>query len=189
MDETTVEKKSHPLVPFLICQTLCFVVAFVGSQASMTGLQAWYPSLNKPAFTPPGWIFAPVWAALFFLMGIALWQVWRSEASNARSRGLALFGVQLTLNGLWSWIFFAWNKLPLAFIEILVLDLAILATILVFNRIRSSAAWLMVPYLAWCCFATLLTFSIWRMNPTNVDPNSEDIQIRVGESEVGSPTP
>jgi len=189
MDETTVEKNAHPLVSFLICQTLCFVVAFIGSQAAMMGLQVWYPTLNKPAFNPPGWVFAPVWSVLYFLMAVALWQVWRSEPSKVRSKGLAIFGLQLVLNGLWSWIFFAWNKLPLAFVEILILDLAILATILIFNRVRSSAAWLLVPYLAWSCFATLLTYSIWKMNPVNADPNSENIQIKVGESDLGEPSP
>ncbi|MBC8066430.1 MAG: tryptophan-rich sensory protein [Chlorobia bacterium] len=174
------ESKLRPILSFLICQTLCFAVGFIGSQASMMGLQAWYPSLNKPAYNPPGWVFAPVWSILYFMMGIALWQVWRSEPSRARSWGLPLFAFQLILNGLWSWIFFAWHQLPMAFGEIILLDLAILATILAFNKVRSSAAWLLVPYLAWCCFATLLTFSIWKMNPTDGTPKDGEVRIELG---------
>lgn len=179
------ESRSQPLVPFLVCQTVCFGVGFVGSQATLSALQGWYPALSKPAFTPPGWVFAPVWSILYFLMGVALFQVWRAESSRARAWGLWLFAVQLILNGLWSFLFFAWNKLPLAFWEIVMLDLAILATILVFNRVRSSAAWLLVPYLAWTCFATLLTFSISRMNDVNSPPKDGDIRIKIDDPESG----
>jgi len=151
----------------------------------MRGLQAWYPTINKPSFAPPGWIFAPVWTVLFFLMGLALWQVWRSDASKARAWGVACFGVQLVLNGLWSWIFFAWQKPLPAFVEIVALDAAILATILLFNRVRSSASWLMVPYLTWCLFATLLTYGTWKMNTINPNAKEEHIQINLDDESAG----
>jgi translocator protein len=179
------ESRSQPLVPFLVCQTVCFGVGFIGSQAMLPALQAWYPSLAKPAFAPQGWIFAPVWAVLYFLMGVALFQVWRSDGSRARSWGLGLFGSLLALNALWNWTFFAWNKLPIAFWEIVVLDLVILATILIFNRVRNTAAWLLVPYLAWTCFVTLLTFSVWRMNHVGDRPQDGDIEIKIGDPESG----
>ncbi len=179
-----LETKSHPLPSFLVCQTICFLASFIGSQATFIGLQGWYPALAKPAFNPPSWVFAPVWTVLYFLMGVALFQVWRAEPSRGRTWGLWQFGVQLVLNALWSWIFFGWFQLQWAFVEIFVLDLAILATILVFRKVKPSAAWLLSPYLAWTLFATLLTFSIWRMNPTNADPKSENIQIQIGEPEL-----
>lgn len=181
MDDST--PAPFPLISLIVCLTLCFLVAFVGSQASIMGLQGWYQTLNKPALNPPGWVFAPVWTVLYLMMGVALWQVWRSEPSSLRSWGLSLFGLQLVLNGLWSWLFFAWHKLPLAFWEIVLLDLAILATILVFAKVRSSAAWLLVPYLAWCCFASLLSFGIWRMNIESSTPRDGDIKIEVGNSD------
>lgn len=176
MDEATQPRS--PIVSFLTCMTLCYLVAFIGSQGAFQGLQGWYQSISKPAFTPPNWLFAPVWTVLYGLIGFALWQVWRSSPSKARTVGLWLFAVQLVLNGLWSWIFFAWQRLPLAFVEIVVLDVAILLTLLAFNKVRSSTAWLMLPYLAWCLFATLLTFGIWRMN---ANPNPNEIKIEYGE--------
>jgi len=179
------ESKTHPIVSFLICQTVCFLVAFVGSQATMIGLPAWYPALNKPAFNPPGWVFAPVWTILYFLMGLALWQIWRSEPSRSRAWAILLFAVQLVLNALWSWLFFAWHQLAWSFYEIVALDLAILATIVAFAKVRASAAWLLAPYLAWCTFASVLTFTIWRMNAGDADPKSESIQIKMDDPESG----
>lgn len=178
------ETKSHPLPSFLVCQTICFAASFIGSQATFIGLQAWYPALAKPAFNPPSWVFAPVWTILYFLMGVALFQIWRSESSRIRTWGLWLFGFQLTLNALWSWIFFGWFQLKWAFVEIVVLNLAILATIVVFRKVKPSAAWLLTPYLAWTLFATVLTYSIWRLNPTDTDPKNENIQIQMGEPEL-----
>ncbi len=180
------DAKPFPIVPLLVCLTVCFAVGFLGSQASMMGLQTWYPTITKPAFNPPGWIFAPVWSILYLMMGAALWQIWTSAPSKNRTIGLALFAAQLVLNGLWSWIFFAWQKLPMAFIEIVLLDLAILATILVFRKVRGSAAWLLVPYLVWCCFATLLTFTIWKLNP--VDSQAKDGDIKITISDESLPT-
>ena len=185
MKEPMTNSKTHPLVSFLVCQTLCFSVAFLGSQATMLGLPTWYPALNKPAFNPPGWVFAPVWTVLYFLMGLALWQIWRSEPSRGRSRAIAIFAVQLVLNALWSWLFFAWHQLALSFYEIVALDVAILATIVFFSKVRNSAAWLLVPYLAWSCFASVLTFTIWRLNPTHADPKSADVQIRIEDPQSG----
>lgn len=178
------ENKSHPLPSFLICQTICFAASFIGTQATFIGLQAWYPALAKPAFNPPSWVFAPVWTILYFMMGVALFQVWRAEPSKARSWGLWVFGLQLILNALWSWLFFGWQKLPWAFAEIVILDLAILATILVFRKVKKSAAWLLAPYLAWCLFASLLTFSIWKLNPTDANPKDDSIQFQIGEPEL-----
>jgi benzodiazapine receptor len=179
------ENRTPPVIPFLLCQTVCFSAGFIGSQATIRALQGWYPTLSKPSFTPPGWLFAPVWTVLYFLMGLALFQVWRSEPSRARTWGLWLFAFQLLLNGLWSWIFFGWYKLQLAFFEIVILDFVVLATILVFRRIKGSSAGLLIPYLAWLCFATALNFSIWRMNEVGARPQDGDIQIKIEDPESG----
>ena len=109
----------------------------------------------------------------------------RSDSSKARSWGFALFAAQLVLGALWSWIFFYWVKLPLAFGAIVLLDVALLAAIILFNKVRSSAAWLLVPYIVWCFFMTLVAFSIWKMNPVNARPQDGDIQIKVGEPDYG----
>lgn len=169
--------------------TLCYLVAFLGSQGAFQGLQDWYPAIAKPAFNPPSWVFAPVWTVLYFLMGLALWQVWNEKPSKARTWGLVLFGLQLVLNGLWSWIFFAWQKPSVAFFEIVGLDVAIVLTVLFFNKVRSKSAWLMVPYLAWCLFATLLTYSIWKLNTVSANMNDERIHITVGDDSAGETLP
>ena len=175
------DSKAQVVVSLLVCLLICFGASFLGSQATMQGLQAWYPSLNKPAFNPPSWVFAPVWTVLFFLMSVALWMVWRSPASKWRTMALILFAVQLILNVLWSWLFFAWQNLFGSFVEILCLVVAIMATIFAFSRVRSTAAWLLVPYLAWTGFASFLTHSIYHLNSSGTD--GSNIQIQIGERE------
>ncbi len=178
------ETKPSPLPSFLVCQMLCFLASFIGSQAAFIGLQAWYPAITKPAFAPPNWSFAPVWTLLYFLMGVSLFQVWRSDSSRSRTWGLWFFGFQLILNALWSWIFFAWNLLPVAFWALIILDVAILATIVAFKSVRGSAAMLLAPYLAWCLFASALTFSIWKLNVVNITETENSVQIKIGEPEL-----
>jgi benzodiazapine receptor len=127
-----------------------------------------YRTLERPEWGPPSWLFGPVWTLLYVLMGVAAWLVWKApDAQEARHRrqALALFVAQLVVNALWSWIFFAWREGALAFVEIIVLALMIVATIAAFHRISRRAAWLLIPYLAWVLFATVLTYSIWRRNP------------------------
>lgn len=186
MDDVTnppEEKKSH-IVSLLACATLCYLVAFIGSQGTFQGLQGWYQAVNKPSITPPSWIFAPVWTVLYALMSISLWQIWRAEPSKRKSLALIFFAVQLVLNGLWSWIFFAWQKLPLAFGEVVLLDCAILATIVVANKVRASASLLLIPYLAWTLFATLLTYGFWKANPSTAT-EGQNIKINLDDQ---SPT-
>jgi tryptophan-rich sensory protein len=123
----------------------------------------WYQQLNKPPFTPPGWVFAPVWSTLFVLMGIAAWLVWRTNRSGRRL-ALALFCVQLIPNAAWSGLFFGLHRPGLALIDLGLLVILLAWTIGAFWRIRRLAAGLLGPYLAWCLFAALLNASIWRMN-------------------------
>jgi translocator protein len=124
----------------------------------------WYAQLAKPAWTPPGWIFAPVWTLLYTMMAFAAWIVWRERGFAGSERAMMLYGAQLILNAAWSWIFFGRQQIGLAAIEIAVLWLAIAATIVAFWRIRPLAGALLIPYFAWVSFATALNAAIWRLN-------------------------
>ncbi len=129
------------------------------------GVDGWYAAAIKPSFNPPNWIFAPVWTALYILMGIALYLIWKSDAEKKiKQTALILFAVQLLLNFFWSFIFFSLQQTGWAFVEIVVMWLSILFTILWFGKISSTAAWLLVPYISWVSFASLLNFYIWKLN-------------------------
>ncbi|MBN2587169.1 MAG: tryptophan-rich sensory protein [Candidatus Fermentibacteraceae bacterium] len=121
----------------------------------------WYETLEKPSFNPPGWIFGPVWTLLYILMGTAAWLVWKEQGF---SPALILFIAQLALNALWSYLFFGANRPDLAFFEIVVLWVLILLTMIFFWKARTLAGALLVPYLLWVSFASVLNFSLWRLN-------------------------
>lgn len=140
-----------------------FAAATVGAIAS-TDAPWFYAQLDKPAWTPPATVFGPVWSVLYVLMGVAVWQYWRT-ASSSRTVGLVLFGVQLVANALWSWLFFAWNLGAAAAIEVLILLALILATMVVFWRVSRLAGVLLVPYALWVAFASVLTWVLWLGNP------------------------
>lgn len=152
-----------PVIRFLLCQTLVFSASFLGAQGSIRGLGPWYEQINKPSWNPLNLVFAPVWTVLFFLMGLSLFWIVQSDSDKKVSAYVA-FGVQLVLNVAWSWLFFAGRQLGPAFAEILMMWVAILATILLFARIQARAGWILVPYLAWVTFASVLNFVIWRLN-------------------------
>ena len=141
---------------------VAFATAAVGAVASVDAAQ-FYAQLSKPSWAPPAGVFGPVWSVLYALMGIAAWFVWRSP--GPKGGALALFAAQLAANALWSWLFFAWHLGALAAVEVLVLLALILATIRAFWRTSRTAAWLMLPYLLWVAFASLLTWAVWRSNP------------------------
>jgi tryptophan-rich sensory protein len=123
----------------------------------------WYASLAKPAWTPPGALFAPVWTALYLAMGIAAWMVWR-RGGRSRAPALALYLVQLALNALWSYLFFGLHRPGLAFLDIALLWAAILSVLFLFWRVKAVAGALILPYLLWVSFAACLNFAIWRLN-------------------------
>lgn len=123
----------------------------------------WYAALAKPSWTPPNWLFGPVWTALYIMMAVAAWLVYRRTGSIL-SAPLLLWTAQLLLNALWSWLFFGLRRPGLAFAEIVLMALAILACTLAFAQVRRPAALLMVPYLAWVSFAAALNFALWRLN-------------------------
>ncbi|HNP22040.1 MAG TPA: tryptophan-rich sensory protein [Panacibacter sp.] len=136
----------------------------VAGIATANAINTWYSSLNKPYFNPPNWLFAPVWTLLYVLMGIALYLVWKLPRSADRNRAITIFFVQLTLNFLWSFIFFSMQQTGWAFAEIVLLLIAILACIYFFEPLSKPATWLMLPYAAWVTFASVLNYSIWMLN-------------------------
>jgi tryptophan-rich sensory protein len=142
----------------------CFAAAGIGGIASANAGD-FYLALSRPDWAPPPWLFAPVWTALYVLMAIAAWLVWRSRGFEGAKLALTLFLVQLAANALWTWIFFAWRQGGLAFAEILLLWALIVATVLAFRRHDALASALLLPYLAWVSFAAALTFSTWQRNP------------------------
>jgi len=157
------------LVLFLVA---CFGAAAFGAQF-LPG--AWYAALEKPSWNPPAWVFGPVWTALYTMMAVAGWLVWRAPARggggggsatarSTRGAALAVFALQLVLNAAWSWLFFGLHRPGLAFAEICALWLAILATTLLFWRVRPLAGGLLLPYLAWVSFAAALNLALWRLN-------------------------
>ncbi|HUS47839.1 MAG TPA: TspO/MBR family protein [Phycisphaerae bacterium] len=124
----------------------------------------WYQALAKPSFTPPGWVFGPVWTILYASMGVAAWMVWRKAGLAGGAIALTLFAVQLVFNGAWSVLFFGLHNVAAAFVDIVLLWLAIAATLVAFWRISTPAGALMLPYLAWVSFAAVLNGVLWRMN-------------------------
>ncbi|MBN1613903.1 MAG: tryptophan-rich sensory protein [Deltaproteobacteria bacterium] len=139
-------------------------VAAFGSQF-MPGL--WYEGIAKPAWTPPGWIFGPVWTMLYVLMALAAWLVWREGREGRRNAALLALGVyaaQLLANALWSWIFFGLHRIGLALLDLGILWILIAVSCLLFWSLRSAAGILMLPYLAWVSFAGVLNFTLWRLN-------------------------
>ena len=154
----------HPLLALAGWILVCAVAGGIGAAASINA-QSFYAQLDRPPWAPPAGVFGPVWTLLYIAMAFAAWLVWR-ERGWGRARGaLGLFVTQLALNALWSWLFFGWHQGAWAFADIVVLWLAIVATIVSFARIRKMAAWLLAPYVAWVSFAMALCYSTWQRNP------------------------
>lgn len=143
---------------------ICLGTAGLGAAWTNLSVGDWYATLNKPSWNPPKWVFGPVWTALYIGMAVAAWLVWRKNGLADAWLPLLLFGLQLFLNAAWSALFFGLRSPDLAFADIILLWIAILATIIAFGRVSSMAATLLVPYLAWVSFATALNWSIWRLN-------------------------
>jgi translocator protein len=143
---------------------LVAVVAVSGSMFTPSADPVWYAGLHKPSFNPPSWIFAPVWTVLYVLIAVSAWLVWRRAGWNNGRRALTWWFAQLALNAAWTPVFFGAHRIGLALAIILSLLVAIAGTILAFRRHHGLAAGMLVPYLAWVVFATLLNASIWRLN-------------------------
>lgn len=144
----------------------CLTIGFLGSLITQQSVTTWYPTLEKPFFNPPNWLFAPVWTILYILMGIAAGLIWNKieVEKEAVKKALLFFIVQLLLNLFWSYLFFGLKNILLASVEIVILWLIIFETYVLFKRIEPKAGYLLLPYLAWTTFAAILTFSIYYLN-------------------------
>jgi benzodiazapine receptor len=166
-------------ISLVLAVVIAFIPAMIGAGSRPDG---WYESLNKPTWNPPSWVFGPVWTALYLSMGVASWLVWRrgqqrgpGDQPALRTPGtpttpstrapLAAYAVQLVLNALWSPLFFGLHRPDLALIDIALLWVAILATLILFWRVRPLAGAMLLPYLAWVSFAAVLNWTLWRLNP------------------------
>jgi benzodiazapine receptor len=152
------------IATLLICLLLPLAIGGLSGFATASGIHDWYVTLHKPTFNPPNYLFGPVWTTLYLLMGVSLFLIVRSPAGTDRSRGLVIFALQLTLNFFWSFLFFKFNFIGVAFLEIVMIWVSILLMIITFSRVSKSAAYLQIPYLLWVSFATILNGSIWYLN-------------------------
>jgi tryptophan-rich sensory protein len=152
------------LLKFIVSLGSCFTIAYLGSAATLPSITSWYAELNKPFFSPPNWLFGPVWSLLYLLMGIAMYVVWQKGWNKKIIVALQFFIAQLLLNFLWSYLFFTQHKPLEAFVNVIVLWTVILLTILKFRKISKPAAWLLAPYLFWVSFASLLNLAIVVLN-------------------------
>jgi len=156
-----VKIKWHDLIWLAFWLGVTFGVAFISSQYQAG---PWYEEIARPTWTPPGWIFGPVWSFLYLSMGVAAWLVWRQRTSKPVTMPLTMYGLQLVANGLWSWIFFGQRMIGVALIDLLLLVALVSITMVLFFRVNRLAGALLIPYLLWISFAAFLNFSIWRLN-------------------------
>ena len=143
---------------------LCAAVSVIGGAVTATSVDTWYQALEKPAFNPPDWLFPVVWTALYIMIAVAGWRVWRSAPLDVTRRALAVFAVQLALNLAWSFVFFGFQSIGLALVEIVVLWLAIAANTILFWRLDRWAGAFLVPYLVWVAYAAVLNAALWLLN-------------------------
>jgi tryptophan-rich sensory protein len=144
---------------------LCQLAGAAGSVFTVSSLTDWYSLLEKPVFNPPSWVFFPVWTLLYTLMGISLYIVWEKGLHDREVKiGLLIFGIQLILNVLWSFLFFGLRSPYYGFVGIIFLWLAILLTIVQFRNISKTASYLLIPYILWVSFAVLLNYNLWTLN-------------------------
>ena len=156
-----MKKTSQLLGAILLCQ----LAGAIGSVFTASSVTTWYPILVKPSFNPPSWLFGPVWITLYAMMGVALYLVWREkQAGKETKQAIAVFLAQLAINSVWSIVFFGLKSTGAALVVIAVLWLLIAASIWKFYPIKKAAAWLLVPYLLWVSFASVLNYAIWRLN-------------------------
>lgn len=161
MTSLSKQKQFSGLVVWLV---ISFAASAIGAVASIQA-QSFYADLSQPTWAPPGSVFGPVWTTLYALMAIAAWLVWREGGFRKHRTALLLFLVQLAVNALWSWLFFAWHLGAYAFIDIIVLWFLIVATIVTFWRVKPWAGALLIPYVLWVSFAVFLNYTVWQLNP------------------------
>ena len=156
--------KSHNITALIICLVLPFIAGAIGSLATFSNIPTWYAGLAKPVFSPPNWIFGPVWTLLYLLMGVSLYQVWRAKYTRSKRAALVLFGAQLVLNTLWSLVFFGAHLLWGGVAVIVLLLATIIATACLFAPISRPAVYLLIPYIVWVSFASILNIAVALIN-------------------------
>lgn len=155
-----------PIYKLIIAVLIPLAVGSLAGYFTASSVNGWYTTLVKPSFNPPNWLFAPVWTSLYIMMGIALFLVWNSGAAeDVKRTAVTLFIVQLVLNFLWSFVFFYAQQPGWALVNIILMWIFIFLTILWFGKISSLSAWLLVPYICWVSFASVLNYAIWKLNP------------------------
>ena len=156
----------NKIVKIVLLLIICLAISYFSGTVTREAITDWYPTLIKPSFNPPNWIFAPVWTALYIMMGIAAGLVWNKieVQKEAVKKALIFFAIQLGLNALWSYLFFGLHNPMLAGLEIVVLWLMIYETYVQFSKMNKIAGYLLVPYIAWVSFAAILNASIWWLN-------------------------
>ena len=156
----------HRILKIIIMVVTCVAVGYLSGEVTRESVTTWYPTIEKPSFNPPNWLFAPVWGLLYVLMGVAAGLVWTKidDQKETVKKGLTFFAVQLGLNALWSYLFFGLHNPLIALIEIALLWLMIYETFLQFNKVNRTAGYLLIPYLLWVSFAMVLNASIWWLN-------------------------
>jgi len=156
----------NKVVKIGIALIVCLMVGYSASVVTRPSVEIWYPTIIKPGFNPPNWIFMPVWTLLYILMAVAAGLVWDKikEQNEEVKKALGFFVIQLILNAVWSYIFFGLKNPMLALIEIVLLWLMIYETYLKFSKINKTAGYLLIPYIAWVAFAGILNASIWWLN-------------------------
>jgi len=155
---------SKRLLPLGLFLLLAFAAAAMGALATATSVETWYPTLRKPSWNPPSWVFGPVWTALYILMAVATWRAWTVGDALAARRTASLYSAQLTLNALWSILFFGMRRPDIALAEIFVLWAVLIVILVRFWRLDRVAAVLWLPYLGWVSFAAVLNGAIWSLN-------------------------
>ena len=153
-------------IKFIISVLIPVGIGAISGLFTASNVQTWFVTVAKPSFNPPSWLFGPVWTTLYVMMGIAFFLVWKNETvqKSIKQKAIILFAIQMVLNFLWSFIFFQQHEIGWALVDIILLWIFILLTIFSFAPISKTAAWLLVPYISWVSFATILNFAIWQLN-------------------------
>jgi benzodiazapine receptor len=152
------------LLKLLVSIILPLSIGAIAGMFTAQSVPEWYATLNRPSFNPPNWIFGPVWTTLYILMGISLFLIWKQDVSKERNMAILFFLIQLILNFVWSFIFFYFNMIGFALVEIILLWISIAMMLVLFYKIEPMAAYINIPYLLWVTFATVLNASYYYLN-------------------------
>jgi tryptophan-rich sensory protein len=172
------------LLKLVVSVAICEGAGIMGSLFTIPAIGSWYQFLNKPAFSPPNWLFGPAWTTLYLLMGVALFLVWKNKGSKV---AFIIFSIQLFLNAIWSIIFFGFHSPFWAFVDLVAMWFVIVGTIFVFYRISKPATYLLLPYIAWVSFAGYLNYSIWQLNPPITVSNLIIVESPRAYEKISSP--